>query len=470
MLVSSVVLVPGIYAQDLAAVRLGPKLLFPPLNLQVPFQISSTTQTSRLFYGTVWSANLNQPIQGATVSASSSGYSVSTATGSDGTWNMVLPWGSYTITVSASGYQSQSFTIDWQPGTIYSGGSVNLQPSATTTASSTSQSSRPFFGSVWNPSLNQPIAGATVTASSSGYSQASVTGSNGMWNMILPWGSYTITVSASGYQSQSFQIDWEPGQAFSGGVVNLQPLTTAVSSSTESSASTTQGFRQFYGWVFGGTPGQPLAGVTVTALRSGYVQSVVTASDGSFSMVLPYGTYTITFHAPGYISQSFQISWNADTVFSGGGMTLQPLTTASTTTVTASVTVTEGTIVQGLVMQVVSNSTVSGLVFDSVRGLLNFTVSGPPGTSGFLSVKIAKGLLSGTPVLLIDGVQQQAVVTEDSNFWYINAAYTHSSHQITIGGSNAVPEFKEASQFLMAVAILISLALVSLRKRAQPRL
>jgi hypothetical protein len=116
----------------------------------------------------------------------------------------------------------------------------------------------------------------------------------------------------------------------------------------------------------------------------------------------------------------------------------------------------------GLRMQVVSNSTVSNLVFDSARGLLNFTVSGPQGTYGFFGATIAKTLLSGQPVVLIDGVQTSATVSGDTNFWYIHVTYPHSQHQVTIGGSNTVPEFPSAA--VLAVVLMLMIILTKRRR------
>jgi hypothetical protein len=114
-------------------------------------------------------------------------------------------------------------------------------------------------------------------------------------------------------------------------------------------------------------------------------------------------------------------------------------------------------------MQVVSNSTVSGLIFDSTRGLLNFTVSGPSGTHGFFNATIARTLLSGQPVVLIDGVQSPASVSQDANFWYVHVAYMHSQHHVTIGGSNTVPEF--ASAPLLVIVVLLSSVILGRVKR-----
>jgi hypothetical protein len=114
-------------------------------------------------------------------------------------------------------------------------------------------------------------------------------------------------------------------------------------------------------------------------------------------------------------------------------------------------------------MQVVSNSSVSGLVFDSTRGLLNFTVSGPSGTHGFFNATIATSLLSGQPIVLIDGVLSPASVSQDANFWYIHVTYMHSQHHITIGGSNTVPEFPP----ILLLTVTFAIVMVIFRRRTR---
>jgi hypothetical protein len=117
--------------------------------------------------------------------------------------------------------------------------------------------------------------------------------------------------------------------------------------------------------------------------------------------------------------------------------------------------------IEGLQMQVVSNSSVSGLVFDSTKGLLNFVVSGPEGSQGFFDVTIAKILLSGQPVVMIDGVEHTASVSEDASFWYVHVTYPHSEHHVTIGGSETIPEFSVTASILFI--LLVSAASILLR-------
>jgi hypothetical protein len=81
-------------------------------------QATSASLTSSLFYGYAWSGSTNQALAGATVTASGSGFSQSVVTGSDGRWEIQLPYGSYTVTFSAPGYQSSSMQLNWSPTSL----------------------------------------------------------------------------------------------------------------------------------------------------------------------------------------------------------------------------------------------------------------------------------------------------------------------------------------------------------------
>jgi hypothetical protein len=160
-----------------------------------------------------------------------------------------------------------------------------------------------------------------------------------------------------------------------------------------------------------------------------------------------YTTYSVT--------SSTTTSESTTTTSESSTTTSESTTQTTLTTVTYTTTV--ATTGEGMVIQVVSNSLVSSLAFDPTRGFLNFTVSGSPGTSGFFNATIAKARLHGRPILLIDGVEHQATVTEDAGYWHIYATYLHSDHRVTIGGSETVPEYPEG---MGLVLLLSSLAFV----------
>jgi hypothetical protein len=84
--------------------------------------------------------------------------------------------------------------------------------------------------------------------------------------------------------------------------------------------------RTLYGTVYSASTGGPLA-ATVTVSRCFNSQTTATAADGSWQLPYPYGTLgTITFLAPGYVSQTFQVDMNAQSYDAGGVVSLQPAT------------------------------------------------------------------------------------------------------------------------------------------------
>jgi streptogramin lyase len=149
--------------------------------------------------------------------------------------------------------------------------------------------------------------------------------------------------------------------------------------------------------------------------------------------------------------------------------TLTQSVTVTLTTTQYSVSQTQSGVSPTTFIQVSSNSTVSNFQFDSSKLLLNFTVSGPSGTIGYTNVVIAKNLLNGSPAVLIDNGLTPVLalsLTSNSTHYFIAFTYHHSTHQITIGGSNTVPEFQTSALPLLAGALLmISLAVQKRRKR-----
>jgi hypothetical protein len=96
--------------------------------LIAPQNVFSSTQ-SRLIYGSVISAVSGRPIAGAAVTANNCAVSQSTLTGSDGSWQLSFPAGTYgTLSFSASGYRTQTYEITYNANLVYAGGIVSLTP------------------------------------------------------------------------------------------------------------------------------------------------------------------------------------------------------------------------------------------------------------------------------------------------------------------------------------------------------
>jgi hypothetical protein len=270
-----------------------------------------------------------------------------------------------------------------------------------------------------------------------------------------------------------------------------QTTTTVTTITTMSTTVTIAGTVRL--WDISGS--QPLSNALVEADGSdllGQAQhfETRTAGDGTYILTVPAGSYDVTAIAEGCLPSSSSVvgseGFTAQIDFLLLPFTVSPTVTQSTSTVSPTVTqstsiitttltatttlsttvsyATTATVpVENMVVQIASSSQVSSLIFDSTRNLLNFTVSGPAGTIGYFNATIAKSLLAGSPVLLMDGVEHSAIVTQDANFWYVYTTYSHSVHQVTIGGSSAVPEFP--SILLLAAVFMIAIAVIRPRRR-----
>ena len=108
--------------------KLGICILLVATLLAVPQNVFSTSQ-SRLMYGSVISTVTGQPIVGVLVATHNCGFSDTAYTGSDGTWQLNFPYGTYgTLSFSASGYKTRTYQITYNANWIYAGGTVSLSP------------------------------------------------------------------------------------------------------------------------------------------------------------------------------------------------------------------------------------------------------------------------------------------------------------------------------------------------------
>jgi hypothetical protein len=170
----------------------------------------------------------------------------------------------------------------------------------------------------------------------------------------------------------------------------------------------------------------------------------------------------------------------AQATFTVSGTTTTSSTTQSSQSVTMTVTVT--TTVTSLTMsstesglsavtktylQISSNSTISNLQFDSQRKLINFTASGPSGTIGSTTIVFAKSLINGVPVVLIDNGHVppiSLILTSNSTHYFLSITYPHSTHSITVGGSNTISEFDD-NVTIVLLGVLATVSLVGFRSR-----
>lgn len=131
------------------------------------------------------------------------------------------------------------------------------------------------------------------------------------------------------------------------------------------------------------------------------------------------------------------------------------------------------------VFYVESNSTVTGLDFNSTSLTLGFTVSGPTGTIGYTKVTVAKTLAPNFTriAVFLDGKEINFTVSSSNDYWIITFTYFHSTHQVTINlsedaekSTTPVPEFPSwlVLVALVLVAVVVSATIVFMFTRKKP--
>ncbi len=84
-------------------------------------------------------------------------------------------------------------------------------------------------------------------------------------------------------------------------------------------------------------------------------------------------------------------------------------------------------------IEIYSNSTISFFSVNNTSSEINFTVSGPTSTAGFVKILISKSFIPNSNVkVYLDGSEISYQLDETGNSWVITFNYNHSAHQVTI--------------------------------------
>ena len=154
-----------------------------------------------------------------------------------------------------------------------------------------------------------PLANIYVEADSSVYQDYAWTASNGTYSVVVPAGSYTMWFS----DSSGTYLD---GYYSSGGftVVESSATPVTIGSSDATGINVQMGTGYHIKGTVTGSGGTPLANIYVEADSSTYDGSVTTHGDGTYSVVVPAGSYTVWFSDP--------IGTYLDGYYSSGGFTI----------------------------------------------------------------------------------------------------------------------------------------------------
>ena len=215
-------------------------------------------------------------------------------------------------------------------------------------------------GTVVANASGAPLKGAKLVVTSAAGSYGATTNATGGYRLSLPAGAYSFRVTATGYAASEANAS-----VTAGNVTRLDFSLTATSSASFPVAG-----------VVVNTAGMPVANAQVTA---GGSLTAFTAANGSFSLAIPNGTYSLTIACSGYVSDRRNVTVNGSAVNEG---TIQLLTTAQGS---------EGTLysVQGYV----SDST-SGALIPSARVFVKAgaaSQSVPVSPQGLWSVSLPNG-------------------------------------------------------------------------------
>jgi len=119
---------------------------------------------------------------------------------------------------------------------------------------------------------------------------------------------------------------------------------------------------------------------------------------------------------------------------------------------------------------ILTNSIVSNFIFDNARRLINYSVTGSSETEGFCNVTVPKPLLDGEPVVFIDDSEVCPCLSPSTSInathYLIHFTYTHSTHTVTIGGSQTIPELPTAH--IGTVAFTVLAIFIALRRKRKP--
>jgi acid phosphatase len=236
--------------------------------------------------GHVTDSSTGAAISGATVSYSGG----STSTDNNGSYTFSnVPAGSYSVTASHSGYNSQTSSVSVTAATT-STLNFQLTPISTTSPGTIS-------GKVTNISTGGAISGATV--SYSGGSTTTDTGGNYSFANVTP-ATYNVTATHSGYFAETKSVVVGSGAA---ATLNFALATGGKVAGTVTNST---------GTVISG------ASVTITGGSISTTVNTTTNSSGVYnSNWVPVGSYTVTVSAAGHTTQS-----QSTTVTTGNTTTL----------------------------------------------------------------------------------------------------------------------------------------------------
>lgn len=286
---------------------------YPPASMNFQLIGQSATNVSLFLgsagnatsYSTTYAAtgrvtnNSGNPIPTATVSYVLSGVTNSVGVNANGYFTIDLPNGTYTLTIAAPGYVSQSTTVTVAGSNVFVGHFVLVSATAAATYKVT--------GRVTNQA-GTPITTATVSYTLNSVTTTVGVNPKGYFSLKLPNGTYTLTIAAPSYVTQSPTVTVAGSDVFAGHFSMVLQTTGATT-------------YKVTGRVVNAS-GNPITTATISTTVGNSTVTTGTNKLGYFTILLPNGTYTLTVAATGYVSQTVTVTVSGSNI-AVGKFTLQ---------------------------------------------------------------------------------------------------------------------------------------------------
>ncbi|MCI4323763.1 MAG: hypothetical protein L3K03_07075 [Thermoplasmata archaeon] len=210
---------------------------------------------------------------------------VTVPTSPTGTFSLSAPGGTYILALSAPDFASAYLPVSVRPGEAVNLGTLFLDQGGTIT------------GTVVGQDTDSPVAGTQVFAcptegeiGCTGVVGVNTTG--GFTLTTLP-GPYLVTATAPGYEESFSGVQVMSGARVSAGLLQLIPVGSSQLFSVTGS---------IVGWNNSG----PIAGATV--ISAGVYSSAGSSANGSYSILVPWGSYDLMALAAGYNSANATVT------------------------------------------------------------------------------------------------------------------------------------------------------------------
>jgi hypothetical protein len=251
---------------------------------------------------------------------------------------------------------------------------------------------------------------------------------------------------------EEFDLSVPPGQG-----LNMSQSSSTITVSLDC-PSTLEGYEITINGRLSFTNGTSISGVNVSlTYLADYegswssIPSVTSMSDGSYHAQMPWNaTRGCTIEA----------SWQGNETVEGTEANVCLETTSPD---------------QKHVFSVISNSSVTGLIYNGTDRTLSFDLSGTSGTTAYTNIVVPKDLtgdINGLHVYLDQSIVYYTANSSDDS-WLLHFTYQQSSHEVTVYLSSPAQPFLEAPLGIITLAtvviiLAISATYLALRRRRQP--